>query len=438
MATETHLHSLQEIRLFVTDEAVRTNKPFTLLHNENRKFIAGCPEPSCPFRIRFTNKKGTFVLTKHVQHECFKVGANVSSTWVASKISVDFASSPNVSGSQIVDHIKTAYGVDISIQKAFRAKVKAFVKDLDGDASFNKLKPFLQMAKESDARTVVDLQEVNQMFVSAFLCPEFCVNAFNNSLKVVFLDACSLRCKMKGVLMVASTLDGNDQIVPLACGVAPIENIKHWTLFVSRLSTALHLPDIDQLVVISDRDKGLVEAVTIILPNAHHAFCLRHISENLLKRAKGVQDLLWRAASSFKVGEFEENMETIRSVSEIAHTFLVGTNPASWARALFAPPRYGHLTSNVAESCNHMLDELRQHLPLRLFLLFVEKVNSLFSARHDLYMRTTDVVPATVREMEGQILEKACFMKVLQSPGDVVEVREPSGERFVVGLQSRT
>jgi hypothetical protein len=59
-------------------------------------------------------------------------------------------------------------------------------------------------------------------------------------------------------------------------------------------------------VIISDRDKGLLNAVKSKLPNIYHAMCCQHIVENIHKKfGKQYKALFWQIARA----ETERDLE---------------------------------------------------------------------------------------------------------------------------------
>ena len=79
-----------------------------------------------------------------------------------------------------------------------------------------------------------------------------------------------------------TVLDGNGQIFPLAVAVAEGENEDSWMWFLALVCSALNI-DIDNggagMVVLSDREKGLANAVRTLLPRAAHSPCVFHIQK---------------------------------------------------------------------------------------------------------------------------------------------------------------
>ena len=52
---------------------------------------------------------------------------------------------------------------------------------------------------------------------------------------VIAIDGTHLKRKYKGVLFVIITMDGNEQIYPLAFGFGDLENDRGWTWFLIKL-----------------------------------------------------------------------------------------------------------------------------------------------------------------------------------------------------------
>ena len=62
------------------------------------------------------------------------------------------------------------------------------------------------------------------------------------------------------------------------------------------------------VVIMSDREKRIINAVDTIAPLCLKAFCFRHIYKNLRKisRDKIAMNIFWRALATYSVIEFNE------------------------------------------------------------------------------------------------------------------------------------
>ncbi|KAL0319802.1 UNVERIFIED_CONTAM: hypothetical protein Sradi_5241700, partial [Sesamum radiatum] len=74
----------------------------------------------------------------------------------------------------------------------------------------------------------------------------------------------------KGQLLVAVGRDGNDNMVPIALAIVPIENRETWTWFVSELLEDIGGLGTNKWSFISDRQKGLIDALKELVPESEH------------------------------------------------------------------------------------------------------------------------------------------------------------------------
>jgi transposase-like protein len=92
------------------------------------------------------------------------------------------------------------------------------------------------------------------------------------------------RSRYNLTLLLAVGIDAEDRVIPLAFALVPGENEKWWSWFCKHLALAFDSDIPPEYVIISDRDKGLLNAVESKLPGAHNAMCCQHIVENIHKR----------------------------------------------------------------------------------------------------------------------------------------------------------
>ncbi|CAI9272396.1 unnamed protein product [Lactuca saligna] len=81
--------------------------------------------------------------------------------------------------------------------------------------------------------------------------------------------------------------DADNHVYPIAWAVIDVENKDNWTWFIELLVADLDLDCGRGLVVISDQHKGLLQAVTELLPYVEHRQCARHIYANFRKKYTG-------------------------------------------------------------------------------------------------------------------------------------------------------
>ncbi|KAK0604849.1 hypothetical protein LWI29_020131 [Acer saccharum] len=74
------------------------------------------------------------------------------------------------------------------------------------------------------------------------------------------------------------------KIYPLAFGFAASECKGSWTWFLSELKKGIGSPQ--DLVIVSDRHRGIISAMNEVFPYAQHAFCVFHIAQKFRRSSK--------------------------------------------------------------------------------------------------------------------------------------------------------
>ncbi|XP_026396521.1 uncharacterized protein LOC113291170 [Papaver somniferum] len=152
---------------------------------------------------------------------------------------------------------------------------------------------------------------------------------------IVGLDACHLNGKCGGVLMAATGLDGQNGLVTLGIGVYSFETIENWIMFLTYLRDKLNAHP-KPLTFISDRQKGILEGVQAVFPEAHHRYCWRHLYSNFKKHYKGqkLYSSLWNAAKCYKIKHFQKYMEEIRQENPLVVKYLEDAGVESWDKPI--------------------------------------------------------------------------------------------------------
>lgn len=82
---------------------------------------------------------------------------------------------------------------------------------------------------------------------------------------------------MDWVILPAVGYDADGGIFPLAWAVVSGENYRSWTWFLLQMRLAYPGISTVSLAILSDRQKGLIKAITKRLPLATHYYCIQHI-----------------------------------------------------------------------------------------------------------------------------------------------------------------
>ncbi|GJZ50769.1 calcium/proton exchanger [Tanacetum coccineum] len=238
--------------------------------------------------------------------------------------------------------------------------------------------------------------------------------------------------KRMGELLTAMGRDANNQIYPISWAVVRVENAENWSWFLALLQDDLALNDGTCITIISDSHKGLLDAVSELLPQAQHRKCTRHIYANFKKKFSGVQfqKLFWYAACSTIEQQFQEHMEQIKLLDPLAYDYLVQRDPNTMDR------RCAAFENGISESFNRailssrskpiitMLEEIRLYIMQRLF------------AMNKIAVNLEDNITPSIRKRLEVLKEKQRHWFVFPSGFQELEVRN-GDESYGVNLQHK-
>jgi zinc finger SWIM domain-containing protein 3 len=135
-------------------------------------------------------------------------------------------------------------------------------------------------------------------------------------------------------LLLAVTMDGNDEILPLAWAIVPTESLEEWIFFLDHFKAAFSAVNDPSMVIISDRGKGLESAVPTCLPLAVYYHCAQHICNNLMEKfhpGNEVKKLFWKGVFAPSSSLYETCLQQINTINEAARHYLYGIPAKIWA-----------------------------------------------------------------------------------------------------------
>ncbi|KAJ6383922.1 hypothetical protein OIU78_027262 [Salix suchowensis] len=193
-----------------------------------------------------------------------------------------------------------------------------------------------------------------------------------------------------------------------------------------------------RLTILSERHKGIVEAVETHFPSAFHGFCLRYVSENFRDTFKNTKlvNIFWNAVYALTAAEFESKITEMVEISQDVIPWFQHFSPQLWAVAYFEGTRYGHFTLGVTEllynwalECHELpVVQMMEHIRLQL--------TSWFNSRRDIGMSWASIlVPSAEKRVLEAIADAHCY-QVLRA--NEVEFEIVSTERTnIVDISSR-
>ncbi|XP_056860035.1 uncharacterized protein LOC130508507 [Raphanus sativus] len=326
--------------------AMKHNFHYTVTKSNKSVWCIRCADKVCYWGARAECLKGStyFIINKYVgEHSCAPSnkssgGKTTLAKTIGSLIMHKFEGvKEGPKAKYIVQIMRNDYGCEISDSLAWDSREYAInaVRGIP-DESYGKIPKYLHM-----------LEEANPGFTNVMR-------------RVIVIDGTFLKSKFKGVLLVATALDGNSNLYPIAFGIVDSENHQSWEWFMRQLK--LVVADGNGLAFISDRQGSIAKAVENVYPLAAHGICIHHLLNNVVTyfRGKGLAGLVSKASKAYRVADFKRIFGHVCNISPAIGTYLMEADVKKLARCQFIGFRYDIRTNNPAESINSALRSPRE------------------------------------------------------------------------------
>ncbi|KAK9067620.1 hypothetical protein SSX86_011731 [Deinandra increscens subsp. villosa] len=423
---------------------------------KKKKYFKKEHTSTCPWLL-YASKgdEGTWMIkTYKPTHTCTKTrtpkaciaGYMAKEKWVLSQVECN----PNLSIKSIQEHLQTNLGVAVSRQKAFRTKQQA-IEQVRGDYKdqYRSLRDyFLEVRKGNPGSTLLIQVEAEgnpesstRVFKRVYVCLKAMKDGFKACQRELLgLDGAFMKGPYPGQLLTAVGVDPNNCIYPLAYAIVEAENKDSWIWFLQCIQHDLELPSNCNFTFISDRQKGIIPALSHVFPAAEHRFCLRHIHQNMKATWGGklFKDKLFNCATATTVMKFQHYMEDLKKFNEECYKWLVAIPPQHWARSHFTGrAKNDMLLNNLCEVFNAKLVEGRDK-PIISALEYIREYLMRRVAKNILMIeKSHGLLTPTATKMFNQIKKEAQDYTV-EWNGDLYEVTGPYQNKRVVNARDKT
>ncbi|XP_019250957.1 PREDICTED: uncharacterized protein LOC109229862 [Nicotiana attenuata] len=338
-----------------------------------------CDIVGCPFVCLISKEKfgGVKIKTLSSEHDCGTAFDNktVDFSTIAQYFKKKLQDNPKYKVREMILDLKRNFELNVSHGKCKRAK-RMVLESLDGSFSdeYNKLEAYANELRESNPGSDVvvtlsksALEEGRRRFLRTYVCFHALKMGFNLGFRpFIGLDGTFLKGKAKGQLLVAVGQDSQNHFYPLAWAVVDKENKNTWNWFLQLLQSSLDLKEGEGITCMSDMQKGLLDAVKTVLPQAHHRYCVRHIESNWCKQFNTGENkkLLWWCAWCTYAEDFKDQLGKLGDLNKDAVEALFRYPPQSWCRAYMdIVCKNQSVDNNLTESFNKWIVDAR-HKPI--------------------------------------------------------------------------
>ena len=204
-------------------------------------------------------------------------------------------------------------------------------------------------------------------FQALAIAPAPCRSAATALRPYTGLDGTHTKSRFRMMLLIATGIDANGQILILAWALVLSENTKWWTWFCKFLYEWFPSLQSENHVFVSDREKGIFEGLNTAFPNSYQAMCCQYLADNVqLRYGIIARGQFWKMARARTEPCYKAALNELQALSPTAVEYLSTIDVKRWARYAFPYPRYGHDTSNISESLNSVLRPIRLLPPIHM------------------------------------------------------------------------
>ncbi|XP_021757464.1 uncharacterized protein LOC110722504 [Chenopodium quinoa] len=382
----------RELRL----HAVQNRYEFYFLHNDSTSITIQCRyrcdcelntytcrmlactcvgRVKCQFKVfasKLVKQQTWQIKNLRLKHTCLRVRKNriLTAEYIAERYLEEFRSNPSWRIKEIRARILNDLGIEVTYFKAWVARCRENLI-IFGSAreQYAKVwdygKVVMKYNPGSGCNIVVDGIDRPEppLFLRMFMCLRPLRDGFARGCRpLIGVDGCHLKGAYPGQILVAVAKDGNNNSFPLAWAIVEVENKETWGWFLESLIAMFTHDQGVRLTIMSDRQKGLIEAMADVIPKEDQRFCVRHIWANFKLKFTGAtfKELFWSAAKANTFFEYEIVMESIKFLDEASYEYLVSIPPKHWCRHAFPPTAKSNmLLNNMCETFNAVIKPAR-------------------------------------------------------------------------------
>ncbi|XP_062011844.1 uncharacterized protein LOC133728443 [Rosa rugosa] len=362
----------------VRKHAVLTRKELRFVRNERHKVKVICKTSAgCPFWL-FASSPGSdtsslMIKVYRPEHKCSSIEGRVyhcHAPFIADEYMDKFIVDSNWSREGIQNAVNRDFGMDIGYQMCYRAKNRAARMGQGSiEDQYNLLESYAHELKKRNLGTSIWMQTEIDGEITRFKRIYICFEALKQGWRagcrpIIGLDGCHLKGAYKGQLLSAVGIDGNNAMYPIAYAIVEQETRDSWTWFLTFLREDLHMYSSMHYSFISDKQKGLEQAIRDLFPHSEHRHCVRHLHNNFKGDGHiglALKQLLWAVARSNTMSQFNKAMENLQNASFNAWKWCIDRPAVHWSRSHFKDQiKCDILLNNHCESFNKSVLQARK------------------------------------------------------------------------------
>ncbi|KAK1421900.1 hypothetical protein QVD17_24621 [Tagetes erecta] len=227
------------------------------------------------------------VKTFNPKHKCLQTRnvAAYTAEFLSEHLVEQVEENPHIPVRAIKDQFQRKFEVGVSMMKAFMAKQRD-VQKLHGDYSsqYDMLRDYLEeLVKRNPGTTIkievepcTDPTSQTRQFRRIYVCLGSLKRGFKEiGRDLLGIDGAFIKGPFPGQVLTAVGIHPNNGIYHVSYAIIEAENTSSWTWFLKCLGDDLDLTKKSNFTFVSDRQKGIIQALEKVFPCAEHRYCLR-------------------------------------------------------------------------------------------------------------------------------------------------------------------
>ena len=149
---------------------------------------------------------------------------------------------------------------------------------------------------------------------------------------IIYVNEIFLKCTFKGCMILACTLDGNNQIFPLAVAIVDSKNDALYEWFFFKLKDAIGVWE--ELVIVSNRHASIANEAKNAFLEASYVICNYHLLQNLKNRfhEPAMASVFYACARAYHNSEFSRHIRRLDLINLGIRSYLLEVGFSRWAR----------------------------------------------------------------------------------------------------------
>ncbi|XP_071933625.1 uncharacterized protein [Coffea arabica] len=215
------------------------------------------------------------------------------------------------------------------------------------------------------AEDYCDLVTKQGKFQRLYMCFTGVKKGFLDACRLVFgLDGTFLKGAASGVLLTAAGVNPNNGLYPIAYAAIEGETKHSWIWFLTLVKEDLKIEKDYKWIIMSDKQKGIIQTCEIVFLGADHRFCMKHMHSNMATagfKRTAMRRALWKAAKATTHAQFIRRIEAIAKLEVDAIKWLEDKNSAEWSKSHFRTfSKCAMLLNNICKSFNNKILDGRE------------------------------------------------------------------------------